>query len=210
MAHLKALLNTPYFIWVILALPSIPLLIQFLTGVYDGLGLSEQEVLEIRERAGTFAAISLALALLMTPLSQLRNSAFLRWLLARRRYFGVACFSFAVLHMALYLVILESAANFVQELGRLEIILGWLAFFIIVPLGLTSNQVSMRILGRKWKRLQQFAYLVGLLVLAHWLLVHGPMPALVFFAPLALLEAIRLWRNWRRSRLRRSDAVAAS
>ena len=210
MAHLKAFLDSRYFIWALLALPSVPLLIQLLTGVSDGMGLSEQEARDIREPAGTFAAIALALALLMTPIYQLRNFAFLRWLLVRRRYFGVACFSYAVVHMALYLVVLESAAEFLSELGNLEIILGWLSFFIIVPLGLTSNQVSMRLLGRKWKRLQQSVYVVGLLVLAHWLLVHGPMPALVFFVPLALLEAIRLWRIWKRDRSRRSEPVAAS
>ncbi len=209
MAHLKACRNSRFFIWALLALPSIPLLIQFLTGISDGLGLSEQEVREIREPAGTFAAIALALALLMTPLYQLRNSAFLRWLLARRRYFGVACFSYALVHMALYLVVLESAADFIQELGAPEIILGWLAFFMIVPLGLTSNQVSMRFLGRNWNRLQRLAYVVGVVVLVHWLLLHGPMPALIFFVPLAILEAIRIGRVWRRARLRRSDAAAA-
>ena len=209
MAHLKAVLNSRYFIWAVLGLPSIPLLLQFFTGISDGTGLSELEAREIREPAGTFAAIALALALLMTPVYQLRSSAFLRWLLSRRRYFGVACFSYALVHMVLYLVVLESAADFFQELGQVEIVLGWLAFFIILPLGLTSNQVSIRLLGSKWKRLQQGAYIVGALVLAHWLLLHGPMPALIFFVPLATLESIRLWRLWKRGRSR-PGTVAAS
>ncbi len=209
MTHLTAIRNSRYFIWALLALPSIPLLIQFMAGISDGLGLSEQEAREIREPAGTFAAISLALALLMAPLYQLRNSSLLRWLLARRRYFGVSCFSYAVVHMALYLVALESAAEFFLELRRWEVALGWLAFFIIVPLGLSSNQVSMRLLGRNWKRLQQGTYVVGVLVLLHWLLVHGPMPALIFFLPLSVLEAIRLWRFWKR-RHAGPDLVAAA
>ena len=209
MAQFKALLDSRYFIWAILALPSIPLLIQLLTGISDGAGLSEQQAREIREPAGTFAAIALSLALLMTPIYQLRNSTFIRWLLARRRYFGVACFSYATVHMALYLVALESTAEFMRELGQIEIILGWLSFFIIVPLGLTSNHVSMRLLGRKWKGLQRATYVVAVLVLAHWVVVHGPMPALIFFVPLAVLEAIRLWRLWKGARLRRSGPVVA-
>lgn len=207
MDHFKALLGSRYFIWATLALPSIPLLIQLLTGISDGTGLSEQQAREIREPAGTFAAI--ALSLLMTPIYQLRNSTFIRWLLARRRYLGVACFSYATVHMALYLVALESTAEFVRELGQIEIILGWLSFFIIVPLGLTSNQVSMRLLGRKWKGLQRAAYVVAVLVLVHWTVVHGPMPALIFFVPLAVLEAIRLWRLWKATRLCRSGPVVA-
>ena len=209
MAQFKALLDSRYFIWAILALPSIPLLIQLLTGISDGAGLSEQQAREIREPAGTFAAIALSLALLMTPIYQLRNSTFIRWLLARRRYFGVACFSYATVHMALYLVALESTAEFMRELGQLEVILGWLSFFIIFPLGLTSNNVSMRLLGRKWKGLQRATYVVAVLVLAHWVVVHGPMPALIFFVPLAVLEAIRLCRLWKGARLRRSGPVVA-
>ena len=54
----------------------------------------------------------------------------------------------------------------------------------------------MRALRRGWKRLQRFAYPAAVLTLAHWVLVHdGLTSALVHFAPLFLLQALRLART---------------
>ena len=163
-------------------------------------GLSGQEIMEIRNPAGTFAAILVALALIMTPLRQVWNTAFVRWLIARRRYFGVAAFCYAVVHLAGYLAILESGARFFQELGAVEVVLGWLSFLIMAALALTSNQLSTRLLGRHWKQVQRAAYVLGAVVLFHWVIAHGPVPAVVIFAPVALLESLRVWRYWRNNR----------
>ena len=68
--------------------------------------------------------------------------------------------------------------------------------FVFLPLGLTSNDKSMRLLGRRWKSLQRFVYLAAAATLVHWLFVHNNIgPALVHFVPLALLETYRIWRT---------------
>lgn len=69
---------------------------------------------------------------------------------------------------------------------------------MFVPLALTSNDASVRKLGRRWKTLQRFVYLAAVATLAHWLFVsRGVGPALVNFAPLAVLETLRVWRIYR-------------
>ena len=47
---------------------------------------------------------------------------------------------------------------------------GAVALLLLVPLALTSNQASIRALGRQWRRLHMLSYPIALLVLGHmWL-----------------------------------------
>jgi methionine sulfoxide reductase heme-binding subunit len=53
----------------------------------------------------------------------------------------------------------------------------------------------MRTLKAGWKRLQRLAYPAALLTLVHWAVVHDNLlAALLNFAPLAILQALRLAR----------------
>ena len=193
MVRIRKALNSRYFIWAALSIPSIPLLVGLLAGYANGELVETAE--EIRGFAGQMAAILMVVALLLSPLLQLRRLSFLRWLMQRRRYLGVAAFSYAAVHVALYLLALDSLGEGIADLGAPEIALGWLAFFIFIPLAVTSNQVSARLLGRRWKQVQRLTYLAAVAVLAHWILVeHGPAPAVIFFGPLAMLELFRVWR----------------
>jgi len=66
---------------------------------------------------------------------------------------------------------------------------------LMLPLALTSNDAAMRALNQGWKRLQRLAYPAALLTLAHWIVVHnGWAEALLWFAPLGLLQLVRLAR----------------
>ena len=67
---------------------------------------------------------------------------------------------------------------------------------LLVPLALTSSDAAMHALGRNWKRVQRLAYPAAVLTLVHWLAIHdGVLVALLHFAPLALLELIRVYRR---------------
>ena len=153
---------------------------------------------------GEFSARFLIIAMIITPLLMLfPNSRFWRWMMVRRRYFGVAAFAYAALHTLLYVIDLGSLAAILGEALELGIWTGWLAMFIFIPLALTSNDVSVRRLGKSWKNLQRLVYLSALATLLHWIFVHNNLgPALVHFVPLAGLEAYRLWKS-------RSMALAA-
>ena len=84
-----------------------------------------------------------------------------------------------------------------DEFWLLGIWTGWLGFAIFIPLAITSNQTMVRKLKSKWKPLQRWIYPAAVLTLVHWIYVHNNIgPALVHFAPLAILEVYRIYRNY--------------
>lgn len=185
-----AILRSPYFTWLLLALPSIGLMQGYFTGQMDAHDLLHP--------TGEFSARAMILALLCTPLVVLWPKVRLfRSLLKRRRYIGVAAAGYALLHTLFYIVDKEVLSAVWAEAFELSIWTGWAAFLIFVPLAITSNNTSIRALGaRKWKGLQRFVYFAAVLTAAHWLfLEYEIVPLLVHFVPLATLEIARVWKQ---------------
>ncbi|MAW87580.1 MAG: iron reductase [Phyllobacteriaceae bacterium] len=155
---------------------------------------------------GEFAARLLIVTLMITPLTMLfKGTGFARWLRKNRRYFGVAAFGYAALHTLFYLVDKAAVATVIAELPRLYIWTGWVAFAIFIPLAVTSSDHFVRAMGPRWKSLQRWTYAAAVLTLVHWASLHDwghPMGAIVHFAPLAALEAWRVW-YWMRRRSER-------
>lgn len=191
------LLNPRPLLWALLAVPVVPILLS------AGQGADLEELLH---PTGELSARLMIVAMMLTPLSLLLpGNRLIRWLLARRRAFGVAAFGYAVLHTLFYLVAMGSLDDILAELGALGIWTGWLAFALFIPMAITSNDASMRALKRGWKRLQRLVYPAALLTLVHWIFVHNKLgSALAHFVPLALLEAYRIIR------MRRTVASLAS
>ena len=74
-----------------------------------------------------------------------------------------AAFAYAALHAAVYVLRLGDLPRILTEALEAGLITGWLAFAIFVPLALTSNNASMRWLGRSWKRLHRAVYAAAVL-----------------------------------------------
>lgn len=189
MAPLKAILNHHLFFWSLLSLPAIPMIADLASG-------DPRAVHSLLHPTGEFAARFLILTLMITPLTMLlRGWRGPRWLRKRRRYLGVAAFGYATAHTALYLVDEGTAAFAANEMFRLSIWTGWIAFLVFVPLAMTSTDRSVRRLGTRWKTLHRAVYAAAVLSLVHWAALHdwGSIgPALVHFVPLAALEAYRV------------------
>ncbi len=153
---------------------------------------------------GEFAARFMIIAMIVTPMRMIfPASRFWQWMARRRRYFGVAAFSYAFAHTVLYVVDMGSLPAVFAEFWLLSIWTGWLAFAILIPLALTSNDWALRVLGPVWKRLQRLVYAAALATLVHWIFVHNNFgPALVHFIPLAALELFRIFRNLKPSNRR--------
>ena len=175
--------------WGILALPAIPMMIAF--------GSDPGRAESLLHPSGEFAARFMIIAMMITPLRMLLPRArVLNWLAKRRRWIGVAAFGYAALHTVLYIVDMGSLQLMIDEFWALGIWTGWAAFAIFIPLAITSNNRSQRWLLHRWKTLQRFVYPAAVLTLIHWIFVHNNLgPALVHFAPLALLEIYRIWKN---------------
>ena len=179
-------------LWAILAVPAMVILADYWNSPDAWPG-------DMLPATGEWSARLIILALSLTPLIRLfPASAAVRWLVAHRRAFGVAAFAYSLLHLAFYVADMETVANMVAEIGAPAIWTGWLALLFLVPPAAASNDAAMRALGRAWKRVQRLAYPAAVLTLVHWILVHdGQTAALFHFAPLALLQALRLARSFR-------------
>lgn len=184
---MKSVFNSRYLFWLLLALPSIPMTMSFIGG-------GDAEAL--LHPTGEFAARFMIIAMIISPFRLMfPKNRFWLWMMRRRRYLGVAAFSYAFFHTILYIVDMGSLAAVLGEALLLGIWTGWLAMFIFIPLALTSNNWSVRKMGRNWKRLQQTVYVAAVATLLHWIFVHNNVgPALVHFVPLAVLEVYRIMK----------------
>ena len=176
-----------WLLWTLFALPSLAMVTALVNG-----GVSPERLLH---PSGEFATRFMIIAMMATPLRLLFGGRpWTLWLVRNRRYFGVAAFLYAMFHTGLYIIDIGALQAILDEFFTLGIWTGWLATFIFLPLGLTSNDYSVRRLGRTWKTLQRTTYIAAVATLAHWIFVHNDLgPALVHFAPLALLQAYRIW-----------------
>lgn len=185
---LVRLANGRYFIWLLLALPAVWFTVRFQREIiYYG------EYLHV---TGEWSARLLILTLALTPLRLMFPRArWVRWFLARRRYFGVAVFGYALLHTLAYLQRKGSLALIADEATQAALWTGWVAFVIMLALALSSNDFSVRRLGRRWKWLHRTVYAAALLTFVHWILAaFDPVPGAIHLGVLAALEAYRLWR----------------
>ena len=189
---------SPYWLWALLSLAP-------LAWIYQAFTSDDARIFHILVHpTGEWAARLLIVTLMITPLALLfRHSGVTRWLRKNRRYFGVAAFGYAALHTFFYLVDKGSVSVVMGELSRVYIWTGWIAFAIFLPLAVTSMDYFVRVMGTWWKWLQRWTYVAAVLTLAHWASLHDwghPTAALVHFAPLAALEAYRLWYWYLRPR----------
>ena len=203
MNTLRALLNSPYAFWAILALPSVAMI----SGALSGGDLEP-----LLHPTGEFAARFMIIAMILTPLRMLLpKSNTVLWLMRRRRYLGVAAFGYAALHTLYYLIDLGSLSAVVADIAKFGIWTGWVAFVIFVPMAVTSNNASIRRLGRSWKILQRFVYPAAVATLLHWIFIHNNIgPALVHFIPLAALEIYRIWKTTSSERSASADRSLVS
>jgi sulfoxide reductase heme-binding subunit YedZ len=123
------------------------------------------------------------------------------WLIRLRRQLGLFAFFYASLHAAMYAILdsgLDGASIRDDLLERPFILLGMAAFALLVPLAATSNQMSIKALGRRWRQLHTLSYAAVVLVMAHfWAQMKvGDTSAMPYSIVLAALFATRLlaWR----------------
>lgn len=135
----------------------------------DQLGANPIE--EAINRLGLLALIFLILSLAATPLKLIWG-----WtaLLRVRRMLGLFAFFYATLHVATY-VGLDQQLDFTAILEDIEerqfILVGFLAWALLVPLTITSTDRSVRRLGfKRWKLLHRLAYLCAILGVVHFIL----------------------------------------
>jgi sulfoxide reductase heme-binding subunit YedZ len=182
---LRIILNKKPTFWALLCLPAMLMMRPYVFG--------DVIAMDMLQPTGEWSARFMIAAMVLSPLlSLIGPRPWLSWLIQRRRALGVAAFGYAVLHLVFYIIDMGNLDDILAEFLALGIWTGWAAMLLFVPLGLTSNDASMRALKAGWKRLQRLVYPAAVLVLVHWIFIHNNLgPALVHFIPLVLLVAAR-------------------
>lgn len=180
-----------YIHLIILGFPLIPIL-----GLYRQYPWTKATYENLIHVSGEFSIRLLILTLLITPLLTLfPQSKFWKWMRRYRREFGLASFFYLVVHLSAYLLHLPSTTQMLKEFYQSTYFAGWMAFVIMVVLALTSHPYFIRKLEFiYWKNIQRSVYLVAFLSAMHWLLKEKfePVPVLIHFMPLVILELIRV------------------
>ena len=158
----------------------------------DRLGANPVE--EVLHDTGSWALRLLLATLAVTPLRRLTGYG---WLVRFRRMLGLFAFFYAILHLAVYLVLdrtLDWGEVITDLTERPYIAVGFCAFVLLVPLAVTSTHSWQRRLGHRWQLLHRTVYLIAILGVLHfaWLVKADLIEPLVDAAVLALLLALRL------------------
>lgn len=130
--------------------------------------LSANPIQELEQRTGRHAITLLVLSLACTPLNTL-----FRWneLIKRRRALGLYAFMYATIHVLIYMDLDYGLAwSFILQdvIEKPRLIVGALAFIIMIPLAWTSFDIWKKRLGKKWKRLHQIVYVLAPIVVLHY------------------------------------------
>ncbi|GGX26420.1 sulfite oxidase heme-binding subunit YedZ [Undibacterium macrobrachii] len=184
-------------------------LLPFLRLVYavyqDALGANPLEF--ITRNTGDWALYFLCISLAITPLRKILEW---HWLIRLRRMLGLYAFFYASLHFLTFLWFdhfFDLSDMWRDVVKRPFITVGFVAFVLLLPLALTSNQWMIRQLGGKqWQLLHRLVYLIAPLGVLHYFWMKAGknllLQPLLFAALVSGLLGVRLY--WRlQSRMKR-------
>jgi sulfoxide reductase heme-binding subunit YedZ len=153
----------------------------------------------ITRTTGILTLVFLLISLAVTPL---RRTTGLNWLTRFRRMLGLFAFFYGSLHLMTYVAFdrffhLTTVPGDVVK--RPFIAVGMTAFFLMVPLAITStDRMVKRLGGKRWTRLHRIVYLSGILgVLHYYMLVKSDVRLPLTFAfLLAVLLGFRVFARY--------------
>ena len=174
------------------ALLALPLLGLMYLALTQQLGPDPAE--HLMKELGFYGACILWLTLAITPLKKLTGIASF---MAYRRLLGLWSFFYLTLHLLVFVVLWAglNVAVLLEEVSqRPYIIVGTIAWLLLVPLTITSTRKARRSMGRRWQSLHRLVYIIAVLGLVHitWIAkLDFTQPAL-FGAVLLVLFGLRI------------------
>ncbi len=187
----KVLIGLKICIFILAFIPLIKLII---SGYFDNLGANPIE--KITHRTGYWTLVFLFITLGITPLRRLTGWL---WLVRLRRQLGLFAFFYASLHFLTYLVLdqfFDWSSIAKDIVKRPYITIGFLAFVLLIPLAITSNDRLIRLLGgKRWRLLHRLIYPIAIAGVLHfwWLVKKDITEPLTFALILAILLGMRLF-----------------
>ena len=181
----------------------VSLLVPLLFLTYDLLSgrLGVDPMRAIENNIGVTAIYILILTLCITPFSTLTGINFIRF----RRAFGLMSFFYIILHFSTWLL-LDMQLRWVEIAESLTrkpfIVFGMMGFLLLIPLAATSNNYSMKRLGKYWPKLHKLIYAAIILGGVHYLMMEKTLQndAIITFIIIIVLISLRFFKlrkiNW--------------
>src|SRR5712692_6152243 len=150
----------------------------------------------VTRTTGMLTLVFLLISLAVTPLRRITG---LNWLVRFRRMLGLFAFFYGSLHLLTYIAFdrFFHLTTIPGDVARRPFIaIGMTAFFLMLPLAITStDKMVKRLGGKRWARLHRVVYVAGILgVLHYYMLVKSDVRLpLTFSFLLALLLGFRLF-----------------
>lgn len=155
-----------------------------------GLGVDPAKVME--HALGERALQLLIFGLAITPLRKHLGINLIKF----RRAIGLTAFYLVFAHLLVWLVLDVQLIDqiWADILKRPYITIGMMAFLLMAPLAITSNNLSVRKLGRRWHKLHKLTYGICLLGGLHFvMLAKGfQLEPLIYLGTVISLLALRL------------------
>jgi sulfoxide reductase heme-binding subunit YedZ len=156
-------------------------------------GLGAEPITELEHRYGELAINLLVAGLAVTPLRRYLGVN----LMPFRRAIGVLCFFFVVAHLLVWAVLdVQTVARVWADIvDRPYVTIGMAGFLLLLPLGLTSNNWSVRKMGAAaWRKVHKLVYPAAVLGALHyvWLAKGFQWEPLLYMAAILGLLALRL------------------
>lgn len=198
-------------LWVLVLAPVVWLTYAALT---DRLGADPIDRLE--RESGRWTLRMLAACLAVTPIMRLTKWG---WLVAQRRFLGLAAFFYAIGHLSVYTVLdwFFDWNEIIKDIVKHKYVtIGMLAFVLMIPLALTSTKASIRRLGgKRWNRLHQLIYISAVAGCIHflWAVKKDITQPMLYIGVFAVLFAFRIiWWRWgaARARVRKAESPASA
>ena len=124
------------------------------------------------------------------------------FLMKYRRYLGIIMFNFAFIHF-MWMRGFDILQSGIPSNIPLYQVFGSLALILITPLFLTSNNFSVRKLGKSWKTIHTLVYPVMFLLVLHTAL-QGRDYALIYGFPSAIILIIQIYSHIYAAKIKKS------
>lgn len=177
-------------VWLVYILGALPAPWFLYLGLTGGLGVEPIKALE--HELGLLALQLLIAGLAITPLRRLARINLIRF----RRAIGLLAFLYVALHLLVWLVldVQQLARVWADIVKRPYITIGMIAFILMLPLALTSNNRAVRWLGPLWRQLHKLTYIVVLFGGLHFVMLRKglQLEPLLYMAAILVLLALRL------------------
>lgn len=161
-----------------------------------GIILNDWITWELYKSAGSTGLTLVLLILILSPLAEITKLKTLLFLKTMRRPFGICSGLLIGIHGLHYSDSLVYAIQYWEvSLLNIGILFGSLWATIMLMLTVTSNNLSQKFLGRKWKIIQQGAYLALLFGVIHAILLSQEWDLLFFGLIYIILKGFVIYKK---------------